>query len=96
MTMVLECRSFVATPLAEGKIKLEVAGAITPHTPAEKSYTASEAVQRLSELMGKDIRRSNLPYWRDSLGLPYKKMGPRKFLYIESDLARWVRGRTML
>jgi hypothetical protein len=94
--MIIECRSFTATPLGEGKVRLEIAGAAAGKRDPNQTYSASEVVKRLSELMGKEVHRNCLVYWRDNLGLPYKKLGPRKFLYQESEIARWASGRTSL
>lgn len=95
-TMILECDYFKAEQGPGGKIRLEIVGAKPSEVPAEASYEADRALERLSELLGRPVSRGNLAYWRQFMGLPYKKLGLKKFIYRESDLARWCKGRTML
>jgi hypothetical protein len=94
--MILECRAFTATPLAEGKILLEIQDAIPSKKDPKQAYEAQGASKRLSELLGRDVGRTNLAYWREHMNLPHKKLGPKKFVYFEGELVRWAAGRTLL
>ena len=49
-TMTIECASFKATPISEGRVRLEIAEAAQPRKAV---YGAGEAIARLSELLGK-------------------------------------------
>jgi hypothetical protein len=95
-TMILECRSYRAIPLGEGKIQLEVEGAIPGKKDPKQAYEAKAATKRLSEILGREVGRNNLAYWRENMNLPHKKLGPRKFIYFEGELVRWATGRTLL
>lgn len=95
-TMILECRTFTATPLAEGKIRLEVTEAVASARDPKQTYEAKAAAKRLGEILGREVGRNNLAYWREHLNLPHKKLGPRKFVYFEGELTRWATGRTLL
>jgi hypothetical protein len=95
-TMILECRAYKATPLGEGKIRLEVEDAAPSKANPKQAYEAKAATKRLSELLGREVGRNNLAYWRENLNLPHKKLGPRKFIYFEGELVRWATGRTLL
>jgi len=94
MTLTLECSSFTATPLGDGKISLEVKGASPKGKDAEASYEAEAAIERLSELLGRKVSRGNLAYWRDNMHLPYRKLGLKKFVYKEADLTKWAKGQS--
>ena len=96
MTMILECRSFTATPLEEGKVRLEITGAVTKDRKPDQTYSAEGAMARLGELLSRKVSRSNLSYWRENLGRPYRTIGPRKLLYTESELVRWAKGKGLL
>jgi hypothetical protein len=87
--MTIECSAFTATPIAEGRIKLEIQSAAPPR---KEVYTAGEAVARLSEIFGKPLHRNSLAYWRKQ-GLPCVKLGEKKIMYSEDDLVRWAQGR---
>jgi hypothetical protein len=80
-TIILECRSFVATPIESGKIQLEVTEAIRKVADPEANYEASKAIARLGELLGRPVSRGNLAYWRE-------------YMYKESDLVGWAKGRS--
>jgi hypothetical protein len=95
-TMTLECRSFTATPLEDGKMRLEITGAIPKAKDAEAAYEAEAASVRLSELLGRKVSRSNLAYWRENMMLPFRKLGAKKFVYREADLVRWAKGRGVI
>ena len=94
--MILECDYFKAEQGPEGKIRLEIVGAKPAEVPAETSYEADRALERLSELLGRPVSRGNLAYWRQAMNLPYKKLGLKKFVYREADLVCWCKGRTSL
>ena len=89
MTLTIECSSFTATPIGGGRMVLDIVEAVQQKD--EGVYSGNEACERLAKLMGKPVKRHNLVYWRESLGLPYKKVGPKKFLYAEEDLCNWVK-----
>ena len=87
--MTLECEAFTATPIAEGRIRLEIKA---PAQPRKAVYGAGEAVARLSEIFGKPLHRNSLGYWRKQ-GLPCVRLGEKKIMYSEDDLVRWAQGR---
>ena len=60
--------------------------------PAEV-YEASTACKRLEEILGRKVTRWNLAYWRDELGLPFQRIGPKKFTYREVDLSNWANSK---
>jgi len=95
-TMILECSAYTATALGEGKIRLEVREAISSNRDPKQAYEAKAATKRLSEILGREVGRNNLAYWREHMNLPHKKLGPRKFVYFEGELTRWATGRTLL
>jgi len=88
MSLIIDCSSFSVIPLGEGKVRLEIQNA-EKKAPAEV-YEASSACARLEELLGRKVTRWNLAYWRDELGLPFQRIGPKKFTYKESDLLNWA------
>lgn len=92
-TLTFECRSFTATPLEDGKMRLEIAGAIQKAKDADAAYEAEGAMARLSELLNRKVTRSKLAYWRDNMNLPYRKLGLKKFVYREADLVKWAKGQ---
>ena len=94
MTITLECKNFRATPVGEGKLRLEIEEPVQEKPDREKVYEANAAITRLGELLSRTVTRKNLAYWRSNLGLPHMKLGPKKFNYSEDELARWVRGRS--
>ena len=93
MSLIIECSSFTATPLSEGKFRLDIQEADAKPTTSEV-YEAAGAVARLSELLGRSVSRNNLAYWRENLGLPHNKVGQRKFLYSEVGLTNWANSRS--
>lgn len=88
-TLTIECSSFKATPISEGRVKLELSNAAQPRKAV---YGAAEAVARLSEIFGKQLHRNSLAYWRKQ-GLPCVRLGDKKIMYSEDDLIRWAQGR---
>lgn len=94
--MTLECRAFTATPLGEGRILLEIQDALAGKKDPKQAYEAKAAANRLSEMLGREVGRNNLAYWREHMNLPHKKLGPKKFVYFEGELVRWASGRTLL
>jgi hypothetical protein len=95
-TMTLECRSFTATPLEDGKMRLEITGALPKQKDSEAAYEAEAAAVRLSELLGRKVSRGNLAYWRENLNLPFRKLGMKKFVYREVDLVTWAKGQVAM
>jgi len=89
MTMTIECASFKATPVGEGRVRLDIEN---PVQQRKSVYGSSEAVARLSEIFGKPLHRNSLAYWRKQ-GLPCTRIGDRKLMYSEDDLVRWAQGR---
>jgi len=87
--MTIECSSFTATPIGEGRVRLEIA---EPAQPRKAVYSAGEAIARLSELLGKPFSYGLLDYWRKQ-GLPFVRLGEKKIVYNEEDLVRWAQGR---
>ena len=94
MTITLECKNFKAIPVGEGRLRLEIEEPVEQKPDREKVYEANAAIVRLGELLSRTVTRKNLAYWRNSLGLPHMKLGPKKFTYREEELVRWVRGRS--
>ena len=92
MSLVIECSSFTATPIGEGKVRLDIRNPEKKKASAEV-YEASQACKRLSEILGRDVNRWNLAYWRDELGLPFQKIGPKKFIYNEEGISNWANSR---
>jgi len=88
-TMTIECSSFTATPIGEGRVRLEIA---EPAQPRKEVYGAAEAVARLGELLGKPFSHGSLNYWRKQ-GLPFVRLGGKKIVYNDDDLVRWAQGR---
>jgi hypothetical protein len=88
-TMTIECASFTATPIGEGRVRLEIA---EPAQPRKAVYSAGEAVARLSELLGKPFTYASLNYWRKQ-GLPFVRLGDKKIVYNDDDLVLWAQGR---
>jgi hypothetical protein len=89
-TMTIECSSFTATPIGEGRVRLEIA---EPAQPRKAVYSAGEAVARISELLGKQFSHGSLNYWRKQ-GLPFVRIGDKKIVYNDDDLVLWAQGRT--
>lgn len=87
--MTIECSSFKATPISEGRVRLEIAEAAQPRKAV---YGASEAIARLSELFGRPMNRNCLAYWRNQ-GLPCVRLGEKKIVYSEDEIVRWAQGR---
>ena len=87
--MTIECSSFVATPIGEGRVKLEISA---PVQPRKAVYGASDAVARLSEIFGKPVHRNSLAYWRKQ-GLPFVRLGDKKLVYSENEISKWAQGR---
>ena len=87
--MTIECSSFTATPIGEGRVRLEIA---EPAQPRKEVYGAGEAIVRLSELFGKPLSRNCLSYWRKQ-GLPFVRLGDKKIVYNDDDLVQWAQGR---
>ena len=88
--MTIECASFRATPIGEGRVRLEIA---EPAQPRKAVYSAGEAVARISELLGKQFSHGSLTYWRKQ-GLPFVRLGDKKIVYNDDDLVLWAQGRT--
>jgi hypothetical protein len=88
-TMTIECASFTATPISEGRVRLEIA---EPAQPRKAVYGAGEAIARLSELLGKPFSHGSLNYWRKQ-GLPCVRLGDKKIVYSEDEIVRWAQGR---
>jgi len=88
--MTIECSSFTATPIGEGRVRLEIA---EPAQPRKAVYSAGEAVARISELLGKQFSHGSLNYWRKQ-GLPFVRIGDKKIVYNDDDLVLWAQGRT--
>ena len=88
-TMTIECSSFKATPIGEGRVRLEIA---EPAQPRKAVYSAGEAVARISELLGKQFSHGSLNYWRKQ-GLPFVRLGDKKIVYNDDDLVLWAQGR---
>ena len=88
-TMTIECASFTATPIGEGRVRLEIA---EPAQPRKAVYGAGEAITRLSEIFGKPLSRNCLIYWRKQ-GLPFVRLGEKKIVYAEEEIVRWAQGR---
>lgn len=88
-TMTIECASFRATPISEGRVRLEIA---EPAQPRKAVYSAGEAVARISELLGKQFSHGSLNYWRKQ-GLPFVRIGDKKIVYNDDDLVLWAQGR---
>jgi hypothetical protein len=84
-TMTIECRSFVATPLGENRIRLDVT---EPVSNESASFGSDEAAALLSKIFGREVHRNTLSYWRRR-GMPHVKLGPKKIIYREDDLVRW-------
>lgn len=87
--MTIECSSFKATPISEGRVRLEIAEAAQPRKAV---YGAGEAIARLSEIFGRPMNRNCLAYWR-SRGLPHIRLGEMKIVYAEDEIVRWAQGR---
>lgn len=87
--MVLECSSFRATPLGEGRFRLEIENAAPRRNGA---FRAGEAAALLGELFGRPVSRQSLAYWRKN-GMPHRQIGPRSFTYSHEDITAWFRGR---
>ena len=87
--MTLECASFKAIPISEGRVRLEIS---EPAQPRKAVYGAGEAIARLSELFGKPLSNGCLTYWRKQ-GLPYVRLGEKKIVYNDDDLVQWAQGR---
>lgn len=87
--MTIECASFKATPISEGRVRLEIAEAAQPRKAV---YGAGEAIARLSELFGRPLNRNCLAYWRNQ-GLPCVRLGEKKIVYSEDEIVRWAQGR---
>ena len=87
--MTIECSSFTATPIGEGRVRLEIA---EPAQPRKAVYSAGEAVARISELLGKQFSQGSLNYWRKQ-GLPFVRIGDKKIVYNDDDLVLWAQGR---
>jgi hypothetical protein len=86
--MTLECESFTATPLESGKMRLVIKAA----KPSQSAtLTPQEAVERLSELFGKPVKKHSLTYWRKR-GLPYTQVSEKKFIYHAAEINRWAEG----
>lgn len=94
--MLIDCDHFRAEQGPGGRIRLHIVGAKKTEVADDASYEAERALERLSELLGRRVTRGNLAYWREHMGLPYRKLGTKKFIYHEGDLVRWCRGRFML
>jgi hypothetical protein len=88
-TMTIECSSFTATPIGEGRVRLDIA---EPAQPRKAVYSAGEAVARISELLGKQFSHGSLNYWRKQ-GLPFVRIGDKKIVYNDDDLVLWAQGR---
>ena len=88
--MTIECSSFTATPIGEGRVRLDIA---EPAQPRKAVYSAGEAVARISELLGKQFSHGSLNYWRKQ-GLPFVRIGDKKIVYNDDDLVLWAQGRT--
>jgi hypothetical protein len=88
-SMTIECASFRAIPISEGRVRLEIS---EPAAPRKEVYGAGEAVARLSELFGKPLGRNCLTYWRKH-GLPCIRLGEKKFVYSDEELVKWAQGR---
>lgn len=92
MALVIECSSFTATPLGEGRVRLDIQN---PERKATSElYEAAQACHRLTELLGRKVTRWNLAYWRDELGLPFNKVGPRKFTYSDKAITDWAHSKS--
>ena len=93
MTLTIDCKHFTATPMGEGKMRLEI---IEPSEQINKGriFEAKSAIDRLSQLLSRPVSRKNLAYWRTNLGLPHRKLGPKKFTYKEEELKKWAEGQT--
>lgn len=87
--MTIECSSFTATPIGEGRVRLDIA---EPAQPRKAVYSAGEAVARISELLGKQFSHGSLNYWRKQ-GLPFVRIGDKKIVYNDDDLVLWAQGR---
>lgn len=87
--MTIECASFKATPISEGRVRLEITEAAQPRKAV---YGAGEAIARLSELFGRPMNRNCLAYWRNQ-GLPCVRLGEKKIVYSEDEIVRWAQGR---
>jgi hypothetical protein len=88
-SMTIECASFRAIPISEGRVRLEISEAAAPR---KEVYGAGEAIARLSELFGKSMGNNSLAYWRKH-GLPYIRLGEKKIVYSDEELVKWAQGR---
>lgn len=88
-TMTIECASFKATPISEGRVRLDITA---PAAPRKAVYGAGEAIARLSEIFGKPLHRNSLSYWRKQ-GLPCVRLGEKKIVYAEDEIVQWAQGR---
>jgi hypothetical protein len=91
MPLIIECSSFTATPIGEGRVRLDISN--PEKKAASEICEAAQARKRLSEILGREVSGRNLAYWRDELGLPYRKIGPKKFTYLEKELTDWAHSR---
>jgi hypothetical protein len=86
-TLTIECRSFVATPIGENRVRLDIA---EPEKNESASFGSGEAAALLSRVFGHPVHRNTLSYWRRR-GLPHTKIGPKKIIYREDDVVRWTK-----
>jgi hypothetical protein len=87
--LTIECRSFTAFSIGEGKFRLEVSD---PAPPKNSVFGSGDAIKRLSEIFGRPVHRNSLAYWRKQ-GLPYTKLGDKKIVYNDDEITNWARGR---
>ncbi len=94
MDMTLECRAFTVTPLADGKVRLEIVGGRSAASEDQR-YDTNGAAKRLSEILNVSITPAKMAYWRKK-GLPHRKLGPKKFIYCEKEMSDWAKGNQSL
>jgi len=91
--LTLDCQSFTASTLPDGRLRLELAEPSETRAPVSPNarYVRAIAAKRLAEILGQPVSVSTIDRWMRAKKhpLPFIKPAGRP-IFIEADLRQWA------